>query len=411
MTRLAVGLLALTVITWASLSETRAAGLGETGPRAAAVPAKQGNAGSPLKYSGPGREEPEPADVTDVRIGYFGPSDPAHLDGGDAWCAAQLAIERANRQGGYRGKPFRLVAGWSDNPWTGGARHVTRMVFVEKVWAIVGGIDGPSTHLAEQVAAKANLVLVSPVSTDRTANSAFVPWMFSLMPGDDVLAPLVAEQIARDTAAGSLVIISADDHDSRVFSAKLAASLAKRKIVPRSQFVYSTVPGDPAPVVARTMEAKPGALCVLAGPRASARLVVALRNAGYRGQILGGPWMGRRGFLEKAGHAADGVAFALLYTPKDGAAGFAAEFAARFHRAPDYAAAGAYDAVTLVVAAVRKAGLNRPRIGDALRELSGWKGVLGEVRWDRLGGIARPAILGTIRNGRAVPLSSARSAR
>ena len=82
------------------------------------------------------------------------------------------------------------MTGWSDSPWTAGARHVTKMVFVDKVWAIVGGIDGPSTHLAEQVVAKANLPLVSPVSTDRTANSAFVPWMFSLLPGDDVLAPL-----------------------------------------------------------------------------------------------------------------------------------------------------------------------------------------------------------------------------
>ena len=62
--------------------------------------------------------------------------------------------------------------------------------------------------------------------------------------------------------------------------------------------------------------------------------------------------------------------------------------------------------MTLVVAAVRKAGLNRARIGDALRGLSGWKGVLGELRWDRLGGNARPVTLGTIRNGRAVPLAT-----
>ena len=376
------------------------------GDEPARGPAKEGAVGAPLEYSGPGRETPEPADVTEVRIGYFGPSDPAHPDGGDPWSAAQLAIDRANRQGGYRGKPFRLVAGWSDNPWTAGARHVTKMVFVDKVWAIVGGIDGPSTHLAEQVVAKANLALVSPVATDRTANSAFVPWMFSLLPGDDVLAPLAAEQLARDPGAGGLVVVSGDDHDSRVFAAKLARALAKRKIVPQNQFVYADAPGDPGPVVARAMGSKPRSLAVLAGPLASARLVVALRDAGYRGPIFGGPWMGRRGFVDKAGRAAEGVVFPLVYSPKDGARGFDAEFARRFHRPPDYAAAGTYDAVTLVVAAVRKAGLNRARIGDALRGLSGWEGVLGDLRWDRLGGNARSATLGTIRNGRAVPLAA-----
>jgi len=417
MLRIAAGSLALIVV----------ASVAPIAGEPAAGPAKQGGVGTPLEYSGPGREIPEPFDLTEVRVGYFGPSDPAHPDGGDAWSAAQLAIDEANWQGGYRGKPFRLVAGWSDSPWTAGARHVTRMVFVDKVWAIVGGIDGPSTHLAEQVAAKANLPVVSPVSTDRTANSAFVPWMFSLLPGDDVLAPLVAEQLAREPGAGTLVIISGDDHDSRVFSARLAASLAKRQIAPRSQFVYSNAPGDPVPVVSRAMAGKPPLLVVLAGPLASTRLVVALRDAGYRGPIFGGPWMGRRGFIEKAGRAAEGAVFPWLYAAKDRpgkldaapadfrslgdfgslkAGRFDAEFARRFHRPPDYAAAGTYDAVTLVVAAVRKAGLNRARIGDALRGLSGWEGVLGDLRWDRLGGNARSATLGTIRNGRAVPLAA-----
>jgi branched-chain amino acid transport system substrate-binding protein len=374
------------------------------GGERAAGPAKQGAVGAPLEYAGPGREIPDPA-VTEVRIGYFGPSEPAHADGGDAWRAAQLAIDEANRQGGYRGKPFRLVAGWSDDPWTAGARHVTEMVFVDKVWALIGGIDGPSAPLAGQVTAKANLALVSPVSTDRTANAAFVPWMFSLLPGDDVLAPLEAERIALEPGAGALVVISGDDHDSRVFWARLTAALAKRKIVARSHFVYASAPGDPGPVVSRAIAARPGALVVLAAPAASARLVVALRDAGYAGRIFGGPWMGRRAFVEKAGRAAEDVVFPLLYVAKDGAEKkFAAEFTARYKCPPDYAAAGTYDAVTLVVAAVRKAGLNRARIHDALRGLSGWKGGLGEVRWDRLGGNTRPVTLGAIRDGHAVPL-------
>ena len=75
----------------------------------------------PLEDAGPGREEPDPQNVSEVRLGYFGPDDPAHPEGGDLWCAALLAVEDANQQGGYRGKPFRLVARWSDNPWTGGS--------------------------------------------------------------------------------------------------------------------------------------------------------------------------------------------------------------------------------------------------------------------------------------------------
>ena len=70
-----------------------------------------------VEYAGPGREEPAPADVDEVRIGYFGPSDPAHPAGGDLWLAAGMAIEDANTAGGLNGTPFRLVPVWSENPW------------------------------------------------------------------------------------------------------------------------------------------------------------------------------------------------------------------------------------------------------------------------------------------------------
>ena len=66
----------------------------------------------PAGYSGPGREASDPLDVNEVRIGYFGPSKKSDPEGGDMWCAASLAIEEANRAGGYKGLPFRLVAEW-----------------------------------------------------------------------------------------------------------------------------------------------------------------------------------------------------------------------------------------------------------------------------------------------------------
>ena len=87
-------------------------------------------------YAGPGREELAPTDIKQISIGYFGPGTVSHPEGGDMWCAASLAIEEANRAGGYKDLPFRLVAGWSDNPWGTGISKVVRMAYVDKVWAL-----------------------------------------------------------------------------------------------------------------------------------------------------------------------------------------------------------------------------------------------------------------------------------
>ena len=71
------------------------------------------------------------------------------------------------------------------------------MVYADGVWAILGGIDSASTHLAEQVTTKARLPLVCAASSDRTANSAIVPWIFSLLPGNQLQAPVLAAELAR----------------------------------------------------------------------------------------------------------------------------------------------------------------------------------------------------------------------
>jgi branched-chain amino acid transport system substrate-binding protein len=360
----------------------------------------------PLEYAGPGRETPEPENLAEVRIGYFGPDDPAHPEAGDLWCAAVLAIEQANREGGYQGKPFRLVARWSDNPWTGGAAHVTQMVYADGVWAIVGGIDSASTHLAEQVTTKARLPLVCAASSDRTANSAIVPWMFSLVPGNQLQAPGLVAELARRVGRKPFVVIAGEDHDARSFLGELNRSLAKHGLAPQFQFVYRPADGNHAALARRALDSQPSAVVLVADAGGSARLVRELRGTGFQGEIFGGSTMGRRRFLVDAGPAAEGVILPLLVEPGEQLPVLEAKFQARFQRSPDFAAAGTYDAVQLLVAAVRKAGLNRARIGDALRQLSPWNGAAGLVRWDTLGGNTRPMHLGTVSGGRLARLEA-----
>ena len=358
-------------------------------------------------YAGPGREKNPSADVNEVLIGYFGPGGPSDpraepapsLSRGDMWNAACLAVEQANLAGGYNGLPFRLVAGWSDNPWGSGVKEVTRMAYMHKVWAIIGGIDGPSTHLAEQVVAKARLTLINPASTDKTVNLANVPWMFSCLPADHLQAPVLARAIASEVGKKSFLLVSAVDHDSRLFTVELTGSFIQYKLSPSYHFEFKPGQGNYNELAEEIVRAGSHALVLIAADTESARIISAVRERGFKGVIYGGPCMGRRSFVEQAGDAAEGVVFPLLYTHGKGSDIFNEKFAARFGRQPDYLAAHTYDAVNLLIAAIRKAGLNRVRIYDEVRALSPWQGITGEIRWDPLGSNSRPVSLGTIRGG------------
>ena len=356
-------------------------------------------------YAGPGREKPAPDSINEVLIGYFGPNTPSHPKAYEMWYAACLAVDQANQAGGYKGLPFRLVAGWSDNPWGSGVTEVIRMAYVHKVWAVIGGIDGPSTHLAEQVVAKARLTLLSPASTDKTVNLANVPWMFSCLPADHLQTPVLAKAIASHVEKRPFLLVSAVDHDSHLFAVELIKSLAQYQLTPFYHFEFNPKERDFTELVERIVRTKAHALILIAGGKPSAHLIRALREKDFTGLIFGGPCMGRGSFLKQADKAAEGVIFPLLYTAGENSKGFEEKFTSRFGHCPDYVAAHSYDAVRLLIAAIRKAGLNRARIRDAVSELSPWNGVTGTIKWDSLGGNNRAVRLGTVRDGRVISAS------
>jgi ABC-type branched-subunit amino acid transport system substrate-binding protein len=358
---------------------------------------------------GPEREASDPHALDEVLLGYFGPSVEEDSASGNLWGAARMAIDRANAEGGYRGIPFRLAPAWSESPWQAGVQKLASLVYKDRIWAIVGGIDGPSTHLAEQIAAKARLAVISPVTTDKSANLAGVPWIFSCSAGDHLAAPRLCAAIVGRSDQRPLVMVESDRHDPHQFAVELRKCLSLRRVAPEHhlQFHAGDQPPDGAQLgrlVAWIMRTGPGAVVIVAGPSVSGSLVRQLVATGYTGPIFGGPAMARRMFLRAAGRAADGAVFPLVSTVGTDDVPtawhpFASRFQKRYGRAADGAAGKMFDAVSLLIEAIRAAGLNRAGIGDAIRNLAPWQGVAGPIAWDPVGANTEPVRLGTIKGG------------
>ncbi len=350
------------------------------------------------RYVGPADQSADTTQVDEIRIGYFGPADPEDPVAGQMWRGAQLAIEHANRAGGYQGKSFRLLSAWSNDPWGTGVKQLTQLVYQDHVWAIIGGIDGASTHLAEQVVAKARLPLISPVSTDKTVNLANVPWMFSLAPSDDRIAAALAPCIAETTESGSFVLLSANDHDSCLLARELRSELTRQRLVPAFQYEFHPGTDRMEVLVGVSLESAPKTVVVVADAAVSAQLVNTLRQQGFTGPVVGGPGFARVAFREQVGDRAGELLFPQLLEDAEVSRSAAVVSDPREPSIPllrgpdaplpsdwDYTALQAYDAVQMTVEAIRKAGLSRVDIGTALRELSPCRGVSGRIEFDGLG--------------------------
>ena len=361
----------------------------------------------PLEYVGPTSDASGTAGLTEVAIGWFGPSDPDHPLYGDLWAAATLAVTEVNAAGGLHGLPVRLLPRWSETPWGTGVGQVARMVHEDRARAILGSVDGPGTHLAEQVVVKARLALVSPVSTDESVNLAGVPWTFSVAPGDHLWAPLLVQCLLDTIGDGSFVLLAATDHDSRLAAREVLEELADRDRGPTLRIDMKPGEIDLSPWLGRLEEATLKAALVIASAQDSAAMVRSLRESNFAGHLFGGPQLGRRAFLDAVGGAAEGATYPLLFDHDAG--GEASEaFVRRFQRhtgtRPDWASAHTYDATRLLLESIHAAGLNRAAIRQALAERSPWQGVTGIIEWDATGQNRRPVTrLATIRGGEIAP--------
>ena len=356
----------------------------------------------PLEFRGAGREEPEP-DVDEVVLGWFGPGDPDHPEFGDYWRGALIALDQENAAGGYRGKPFRLEPAWSESPWKAGVVDVARLVHERGAWAVIGGVDGTTTHLAVQLALKSHFLLLSPGGTDVTADDANVSWLYSLAPSDEAIARALVAALALPAGAGRFAIAAATDHDSHATIVALRRALGRQGLSPAALVEIPADGAAAAGAIEQLLEPRPRQLVVIAPPRLGARVVAAARAAGFSGHLIGGPGLARASFARAAGSPAEGVQAPLLVRPSLDEV-FLAASEARWGERPDAAAALGADAVRLVAEAVRRAGLNRPRIRDAVRALAPWSGASGTVRWDPRGRNEVLVALGRWRGGRLLPL-------
>src|ERR1700734_1153695 len=163
---------------------------------------------------GAGRDIPEPKNLTEVRIGFFGPIEhtPDQVLGLRMLHGAQLAIDEANARGGYGGKPFRLMVHDDYNNWqlrsehgperpTGSpiwgstSRETVKMAYDENDWAIFGSISSETTHIILRVALRAEIPIVNSASTDPTIPETYIPWYFTNIQDDRVQDLTLARHI------------------------------------------------------------------------------------------------------------------------------------------------------------------------------------------------------------------------
>ena len=193
----------------------------------------------PNIYTGSGRDIPDPKDIAEVRIGFFGPLDPSpdKADGEHMLHGAQLAVEEANARGGYGGKPFKLMVhndynNWQANAvygstrptdagiWGSAGDEAVKMIYDDKDWAIFGSISSESTHIICAWRSKPRSRLSIRASTDPTIPETYVPWYFTDLQDDRVQAYTLARHVYTDLGLKRVALLRLNNRYGRMAAPK-----------------------------------------------------------------------------------------------------------------------------------------------------------------------------------------------
>jgi branched-chain amino acid transport system substrate-binding protein len=282
------------------------------------------------------------------------------------------------------------------------ANGAVRLVYDDRVLAILGTVHSANTHVLARVALKCEIPVLTSVSTDPTIVQHSIPWMFRCLVDDQPQGRALARYLFEEKRYTKVCTMWFNNKYGRMGIQELR-NIARRLGHP-VLYDLQFNPGDTdfTPQLEKVRSSGAEALVLWGLYREIAGIVKQARAMGLDLEICGGDGFVSQAFLDLAGPAAEGLVATFPYEvdaedPVNRA--FIEAFSTAYGHAPDSFGAHGFDAMNVLLDAVERGGLNRALVRDAL-ESTDHHGVTGHVAFDNVGNDRRSPPLARVVEGR-----------
>lgn len=370
-----------------------------------------------LEYDGNARarDYKELAQENSVNIGFLGPieNNPESPYGLAMLHGAQLAIEQANARGGYQhagstpGKPYELKVHNDSAQWGASSTEAVKMIFDEHVVGVLGAVDGASTHIMLRVSLKLEFPIVDSATTDPTVTETRIQWLLHDFPDDRQQGYALARVVFKERKLKRIGIIRTQSRYARIGVEKFFDEAKRMGHVPVLEVKFERGDKDFSTQLRMLQNARVDAVVIWGEVPEAAKILTQMRAMGMRQPVFGPSRLCYPQIIEAAGSAAEGLVTTAPLDPTRSDAPwlqFEKDYRAKYHEDPDAYAAYAFDAINLLIGAVEKAGLNRGKVMDALRDYQGhdYDGVAGRLEFDHTLNNIAPFAMARVESGKFV---------
>jgi branched-chain amino acid transport system substrate-binding protein len=368
---------------------------------------------SPVMFWGPGREKPivDPTTLKSIKIGVIAPIERSYETyvGRSVVRGMQIALDDANAAGGFRGTPFEAVLKNDSGLWGATANEIVDLTYEDKTWVVIGTIDGANTHIAIRVALRTDIPMVNVADLDPSLVETRIPWVVRVIPDDRQQMYTIAFYLYKQLGLSNVAILRASNRYGRFGVAQFRKSSVRLGKPAPIEINYEPnwdkVNPDFTVQMERLEKVQPDAVVLWADAEPAGVIVRKMRERGLKMPVLACERIVNDVFLKAAGSAAEGVIATYPYDPDSKnprLLEFRKKYKEKYGEDPDAYAIHSYDGTMMAVEAIRKAGLNRYLIRDALAEMRHLDGISGEIIMDEALTNRRPVTVTTVQGGKFV---------
>ena len=331
----------------------------------------------------------------------------AHF-GGESRNGAQLAVEEANASGGVQGRQLVLRSYDSQSRPEEAANAMTRLVTQDGALFVVGENQSSLSLAMAPAAAKGEVPMISPSSTNPRVTSEGGPYVFRVCFTDTFQGQLLA-RYARETLKAEKVAILVDQKSdyavglAKVFAGKFGA--LGGKVV--AEEAYAKGDTDFRSQLTRAKAARPEVLFIPGYYSDVGPMARQARELGMRATLLGGDgWDSGERLGQLGGSAVEGAQYSTHFAP-DNPGGrvqdFIAKYKARFGHEPDALGALGYDAARVGIDALRRSGgVGGPALREQIARTRDFEGITGRITLGPDRDVVKPAIIVKLVKGEPV---------
>ncbi|HEY4801928.1 MAG TPA: branched-chain amino acid ABC transporter substrate-binding protein [Paraburkholderia sp.] len=333
-----------------------------------------------------------------VKIGHVGPltGGSAHL-GKDNENGARLAIEEINARGlTIDGQKITLVLdGQDDAADPRQATQVAQKLVDDKVVAVIGHLNSGASIPASKIYSDAGIVQISPSSTNPAYTQQGFKTTYRVVATDAQQGPALADYAAKSLNVKTVAVVD----DSTAYGQGLANEFEKTAKALGMKVLSHDATNDKAvdfrAILTKIKGENPDAIMYGGMDATGGPFAKQARQLGLRAKVLSGDGVCTESLAQLAGAATDNVVCSqagMAVERMNGGAAFAAKYEKRFGHPIEFDAPFTYDAVYIVVDAMKRA--NSTDHAKVLAQIPGtdYKGVIGETTFDSKGDLKHGVI-------------------